>query len=291
MLPRKGPRRIRSTGLRRRPFGDLFHFVLETSWLTLLALVTALYLGLNGLFAGLYLLDPGGIENARPGSFEDAFFFSVQTLGTIGYGKLLPRSTYANVLVTVEAFVNLVGFAVITGLVFTKFARPTARVLFSNVAVIAPRDGITSLMFRMANERSNNVVEAELHVVLAMNEVTREGEPVRRFYDLQLQRQRTALFALTWTAIHPIDEKSPMFGKTPDQMAEVKGEVIVSFVGLDETFSQNIHARYAYGYDQLYWGYRFVDILSTLPDGIRHVDYRRFHDVLPLDEPMTFGKG
>jgi inward rectifier potassium channel len=282
LLPRQGRRQIRSLGLRRRRFSDLFHFVLDTRWSTLLVLVSTLYVTINALFAGLYLLDPRGLENARPGSFEDAFFFSVQTLATIGYGKLVPRTTYVNVLVTLEAFMGLIGFAVVTGLIFTKFARPTARVLFSDLAVVAPRDGQTSLMFRMANERANNIAEAELHVVLAVNEITREGESVRRFYDLALQRQRSALFALTWTAVHPITTDSPLHGRTPAQLATADAEVIVSFVGIDDTFAQPIHSRFAYPHDHLRWDHRFVDILTFGADGVRQIDYTHFHDVEPL---------
>jgi inward rectifier potassium channel len=282
MLPREGRRRVRSIGLRRRPLGDLFHFVMRTRWSTLLLLVTAIYLVTNFLFAGLYLLDRNGLENARPGSFEDAFFFSVQTLATIGYGKLVPRTTFTNAVVTAEAFVGLIGFAVVTGLVFTKFARPTARVLFSNVAVIGTRDGVPALMFRMANERGNDIAEAELHVVLALNEVTHEGERVRRFYDLPLQRSRSALFALTWTAIHPIVEGSPLVGHTAASLAEVGAEVVVSFVGMDDTFSQNIHSRFSYRHDHVVWNSRFVDVLSMGEDGIRVIDYTRFHEVVPI---------
>ena len=189
---------------RAGPGGDLYHFLLRSTWLRLLVVLVVVSAGINALFALAYMATGDGIENARPGSFADAFFFSVQTLATIGYGKLVPRSLAANVLVALEALVGLLGLAMVTGLVFAKFSRPTARVLFSRMAVVSRRDGVPALMFRMANERGSGIVEAQVHVVLARNETTAEGEAVRRFYDLDLSRRQNALFALSWTVIHPI---------------------------------------------------------------------------------------
>src|SRR5437867_9036654 len=169
---------------RRGLFGDLYHHLVSAPWSHLLAAIGGLYLAANALFAFAYLAQPGSIEHARPGSFVDAFFFSVQTMATIGYGKLVPRSGFANVLVTVEALIGLLGVAMVTGLVFAKFSRPTARVLFSRHAVVAPHDGVPCLMFRMANARGNNIVHAQLQVVLAREEATREGDRMRRFHAL-----------------------------------------------------------------------------------------------------------
>src|SRR5437867_11613586 len=194
--------------------GDLYHRLISSSWPRLLMLVAVAFVGVNTLFALGYLLGRDAIENARPGSFADAFFFSVQTMATVGYGKMVPRALYANVLVTVEVLMALMGLALVTGLTFAKFSRPTARVLFSRRAVIAPQDGVPSLMFRMANARGNNIVEAQVHVVLARNETTAEGVEMRRFYDLDLTRRQSALFTLSWTAIHPLTEASPLRGLT-----------------------------------------------------------------------------
>jgi inward rectifier potassium channel len=260
--------------------GDLYHLLLVSSWLRLLAVLVLAAVAANALFAVAYLL-VGGVENARPGSFADAFFFSVQTMATIGYGRMVPQSLAANVLVSVEALSGLLGFAMVTGIVFAKFSRPTARVLFSRVAVITRRDGIPSLMFRMANERGNNIVEAQVHVVLARNETTAEGEEIRRFYDLEMARRQSALFTLTWTAIHPITDASPLHGATATALAAADAELIVSLIGFDESFTQTVHARYAYAAGDLVWGARFADILSRGPDGRRHVEYARFHEVVP----------
>ncbi len=272
----------------RRPLGDLYHFLLTSTWPQLLGLIVLLYLTSNALFAAVYLLAGDGIENARPGSFADAFFFSVQTMATIGYGRLVPRSALVNVLVTVEAFVGLLGLALVTGLIFAKFSRPTARVLFSRRAVVGPRDGVPCLMFRMANERGNEIVEAQVHVVLARNETTAEGESVRRFHDLELSRRQNAIFAFSWTAIHPITERSPLHGATPASLAATEADIVVSLIGLDEAFSQTVHARYSYSAAEIVWGGRFADILIPLPDGRRRIDYARFHDVV---EPQHTGGG
>jgi inward rectifier potassium channel len=283
ILDRDGRINIVRTGAPNSFVGDLYHFLLIASWLRLLALFVLSYLAANAVFAGLYVLGGDSIEGARPGSFADAFFFSVQTMATIGYGKMVPRTLWAHTLVTVESFVGLMGLALATGMIFAKFSRPTARVLFSRHAVITTRDGVPCLMFRMANQRGNQIVEARIHVVLARNETTLEGESLRRLYDLEMMRAQNALFALSWTAIHPLIEDSPLHRATPESLAADEAEIIVSLTGLDETFSQTVHARHSYVADEIAWGARFVDILSRTPDGRRRVDYTRFHDVIRAD--------
>jgi len=259
---------------------DLYHLLLVSSWSRLLLLLGLVFVGSNCLFALAYLLAGDSIQGGRPGSFADAFFFSVQTMATIGYGHMVPRTLWANILVAVESLVSLLGLAVVTGLTFAKFSRPTARVLFSRVSVIAPWDGVPSLIFRMANQRGNHIAEARVHVILARNETTAEGDVFRRLRDLQLVRDETALFALTWTAIHPISDISPLNHATRESLAESEAEIIVSLTGLDESFSETVHARHSYRAEDIVWGARFVDILLRLPDGRRQVDYTRFHDVI-----------
>jgi inward rectifier potassium channel len=282
VLDRRGRLNVVRSGIPPRPLGDLYHSLLNAHWPSLFASFAAYYVLVNALFACAYLAGGHDIAHARPGSFADAFFFSVQTMATIGYGTMAPATVYANVLVVLEAFFGVVSFALATGLFFAKFSRPTARVLFSRVAVVAPRDGRLSLMVRLANERANSVAEAQVHVALARTETTAEGERIRRFYDLDLVRTRTPIFILSWTVIHPITESSPLFGATRESLGECEGELIVTVMGIDETFSQTIHARYSYVADEIIWGARFADIMSSLPDGRRHVDYARFHEVIAL---------
>ncbi len=259
-------------------FEDLYHYLVTSSWAALIGLIVAAFTIVNLLFAVGYYLD-GGVENARHGSFADMFFFSVQTMATIGYGKLVPVSMLANILVSIEALTGLVALALMTGLVFAKFSRPTARVRFSRYVVIAPRDGVTSLMIRMANQRADRIVEANIHAVFARQEITAEGDAIRRFYDLAMTRNVSSLFVLSWTAVHRIVEGSPLFGETRDSLANCQPQIIVSITGLDEVFSQTIHARHAYGLDEIIWGARFADVLASHPDGSQSVDYTRFDDV------------
>jgi inward rectifier potassium channel len=275
--------RIRTIGRRLAPFEDLYHTVLTSSWWTFFLLVAASFLSANALFALAYMSQPGSITNVRSGSFEDAFFFSVQTMATIGYGAMAPATFFAHVMVTFEAIVTMLGVALVTGITFSKFARPTARVLFADKVVIGPRNGVPHLMFRMANWRRNTIIEAHLRVILLAEERTEEGHVMRRPHDISLVRHTNPLFALTWTAMHTIDEKSPFFGPDAlERLRERKAEIFLSLMGTDETFSQTVHARRAYKLSDIVVGAQFADVLSFHQDGTRVIDYRSFHQVVPV---------
>jgi len=256
---------------------DLYHRLLTASWPMLLLGIVVAFAGVNAIFALIYMLD-NGVENARPGSLSDAFFFSVQTMATIGSGRMVPRSIVANALVSVEALTGLIGLALMTALVFAKFSRPTAKVRFTRFAVISRLDGEPSLTFRMANVRGNRIVDASAHVVFARQEKTAEGQEMRRFHDLKLQRYRNVIFSYSWTAIHPISEDSPLFGETAESMEKALGEIIVSVTGLDETFAQTVHARHSYKPRDIVWGARLADILERSAAGLV-IDYSRFDDI------------
>ena len=232
----------------------------------------------------LYLVQPGAIANARPGAFADAFFFSVQTMATVGYGQMAPATLYANLVVTVETAVGLMFLALATGLVFARFSRPTARVLFSRVAVIGPYNGTPTLSFRLANQRSNQILQAEVSAVLLRDETTLEGAPIRRFYDLKLARYRTPVFALTFSVMHEIDSDSPLHGASAASLEADNAELIVTASGIDETIAQRVHARTSYLPHEILWGHRFVDVMGWTDDGSRVIDYRQFHDTVPLKD-------
>lgn len=225
---------------------DPYHLLLTIPWSGFLALTVFGYLIANALFALAYLAGGDGIENARPGNFFDAFYFSVQTMATIGYGAMHPRTDYANVVVTIEALTGLMGLTVGTGLMFARFSQPTARVMFSSVAVITPYDGVPTLMFRAANQRRNQILEAQMRVRLMRDEVSIEGQFMRRVYDLRLLRSQNPMFSLSWTAMHPIDEQSPLYGVTPELLDQAETSLVVTLSGLDETVSQTIYARHTY---------------------------------------------
>ena len=278
-LMRKGPRDIVVIGRDRLGWNDAYHRVLTMPLWGLLLLLAAVYVVANIVFALLYMLQPDSIVGARPHSFGDAFFFSVQTLGTVGYGVMTPRTVYANLLVTAETFCNLVIVAMSTGLIFTRVSRPTARVMFSKVAVITNYEGVPTLMFRAANQRGNQILEAEVTVSLAKQVTTIEGHSMRQFQELKVARSRSPLFVLSWLIMHRLDETSPLHGCTGTSLNASGSEIIVALSGLDDTFAQRIHARHSYLPGEIVWGKQFEDMLSFDEDGRRVVDYNRFHDV------------
>jgi inward rectifier potassium channel len=269
-------------GISHSHWNDPYHLLLTLSWPKFLALTGASYVVSNALFALLYLAQRDSIKNAHPGSFLDAFFFSVQTMATIGYGAMYPQTDYANLLVSLEALVGLLGVAMATGLMFARFSRPTAKVLFSRVAVIAPHNGLPTLMLRVANERRNQILEAQIGLSLLRDEVTLEGHFIRRFYDLKLLRSQTRTFALSWMVMHVIDENSPLYGETIESLTEANADIVATLTGIDETVSQTVHARRYYLTEEILWNMRFVDIFFTKPDGRRLLDLTRFHEIEPV---------
>lgn len=265
------------------PFADLYHYLVRSPWPILLTLVLGAFTAANALFGLAYWLD-GGVQGSRPDSYPDMFFFSVQTMSTIGYGVLHPTTFFSNALASVEALMGLVGLAVMTGLVFVKFSLPTARVRFSRYAVVSRRDGVTSLMFRMANLRESNILEAQIHLAFSRVEVTAEGERLRRFYDLRMQRERSLLFTLSWTAVHQITPDSPLSGETPESFRDSGVMIICSLTGLEQTFSQTVNARQFYGAEDILWGKRLADITTLRGGGTPVLDYSRFDEV--VDAPL-----
>lgn len=263
---------------------DPYHILLTLSWAKFIALVSFGYIIANALFALLYIAGGNGIENARPGNFFDAFFFSVQTMASIGYGAMYPKTGYANVLVTVESIVGLFALTMASGIMFARFSLPKAQVIFSRVILITPYNGLPTLMFRVANKRKNWILEAQVRVTLVKNEYTKEGDFMRRFYDLSLVRSESPLFSLSWLVMHEINEDSPLYGVTPQQMIDDEMEIVATFSGIDETVSQTIHARHSYVVEETVWNMRFADILSRTKDGQRAIDYSVFHDTVPLRE-------
>lgn len=258
-----------------------YYLLLTVPWTGFLLLMALFYVFVNTAFAIAYLLGGDCIENATPGSFIDAFFFSVQTLSSIGYGNMYPITTYADTLVTTEALIGTLGVTLLTGLAFTKFSQPTARVMFSRVATICEHNGVPTLMLRAANQRRNQIIEAQIRVYLMRDEISIEGEYMRRFYLLKLLTNQTPRFTLSWTVMHQIDERSPLWQATPESLAKTRAMLIVSLSGIDETVHQPLHAPYSYAASDILWQHRFADIFYSTPQGSRYIDYTRFHDVIP----------
>ncbi len=274
---------LQAVGRKFAPWQDLYHWLLQRSWATFFGLILVLFVLLNLLFACTYWLAPGCITGTATHSFEDCFFFSVQTLATIGYGTMAPATRYAHVLVSFEALTGVISTALITGLTFAKFARPTSRVLFADKIAVGTRDGVPTMCFRMANYRQNTVTEAQLRIILLVTDYTREGEEHRSPIELKLVRDRSPTFILTWTAMHVIDESSPFYGEGAlERLRARRAEMYALLTGVDETFGQTIHGRCYYRLDDIVQNARFADVITLLPSGQRRIDYTRFHDVVPM---------
>ncbi len=271
----------------KRVAGDWYHALLRMNWTEVIAFIAVGFLAVNAVFAVLYLR-VGGVANARPGSLMDAFYFSVQTMGTIGYGAMYPASVGANNLVVAESVVSLIVTALATGLVFSKFARPIGRVVFSRYAVIAPMDGAPMLMVRVGNERRNSIVEATAHITVSKTIRTAEGVTFYKLIDLKLSRERSPAVARSWSVLHPIDPASPLFGATPESLERDEIELMVTLSGTDDTSYQPVHARHEYEHMDILWGFRHADILSETPEGDLLLDLRRFHEVVPTAPTADF---
>lgn len=258
---------------------DPYHLVLTLSWPRFFGALVLMFMLVNLAFGTAYWLLPGSVTNAREGEFFDYFFFSIETLATVGYGVMSPASLAGHVLASLEILAGMVGIAITTGLVFARFSKPTARILFSNRAIIRDFDGARVLMLRMANERHNRIVEATATLSLVRIEVNQQGESFVRIHDLNLIRQRTPVFALTWSLIHTIDERSPLHGIDAAQLAASRSRILVSVTGHDETMAASVYAGNNYEAEDLVFDSRFVDILSMTPEGERRVDLTRFHDI------------
>lgn len=285
VIARNGLPNVIRIGDDHPPWRDLYHLLMTIPWSGFFAATFVLYIFGNTIFALLYLIDPSGIANARSYSFWDAFFFSVQTMASLGYGAMHPTSFYTNLVVTVEALAGLLGLATITGMVFARVSRPTARVLFTDIATISTFNGIPTLMFRIRNLRRNQILEGQIGLSLLLKEVSAEGHEMFRFHDLRLLRSQTPIFALTWTVMHPIDRSSPLYGLSREDLERLGGEAIATMTGLDETFSQTIHARHSYLPSEIFWHHTFVDIFSTRHDGRRIVNYQNFNSITPVQTP------
>lgn len=273
-------RRVTMLGARRYDFSDLYHLILTLSWPQFFTIVFLFYLSVNSVFALAFLASPGSIANARPGSFVDAFFFSTETLATVGYGYMNPQTTYGHTVAAIEILFGMMTFAVVTGLVFARFSRPTARVAFSRSVVIDSFNGERTLMLRAANQRGNQILEASANLSLVRDETTAEGQAFRRFYDLSLVRRRSPAFALTWTIMHTIDADSPLHGMTAASVHDCIANLAVSITGLDDTLAQPVHARHDYKASDILFDHRFVDVLVASANGDPQVDLRKIHDVM-----------
>ena len=281
---------IRIVGAPRAGLRDLYHWYLRVPWWADVAVIVGGYLLLNALFAAVYALG-GGVANAAPGSYLDAFFFSIQTMGTIGYGSMFPVSRLANFVVVTESVAGLLTTALATGLVFARFSQTRPRVVFSSRIAVGPLDGVPCLMIRVGNERRGQIVDVTFRLTLTRTTRTHEGMVIYRIQDLPLVRDRATALSRSWMVLHRIEAGSPLLGESPESLAASDAEFTVAVAGTDETSFQAVHAQHTWLHQSVAWGTRLADVISETPDGNMLLDLRRFHDLSPTGQVPGFPYG
>ena len=277
-----GHREFIKLNARKYDWRDLYHLILTLTWPQFAGLILGIYLCTNLLFAGLYLLAGNCIAELQPGSFSDHFFFSVETLATVGYGHAYPATLYGHCVATLEILVGLFGLAVLTGLIFVRFSRPTARIMFSNVAVVAPFNGTPALMLRLANLRHHAMVEAEFRLLFMRSELTKEGEDIRRFYPLRLEFDRLISFPAALTIRHVIDETSPLHGLTAQDLKLTDSRMLASVVCVDPVIQAPVQTQTEYVHEQIEWNRLFAEIYMEDARGRYTVDYSKFDETVEV---------
>ena len=266
-------------------FGDFYYRAMAVSWPVFFAGAAAVFLALNISFAlaytfGAFVLGQAPVANTRDGSFIDLFFFSVETLATVGFGDMHPQTTFAHVVTTMEIFTGMSFLAVMTGLIFTRFSKPKARLVFARAPVVNTHQGVPTLMIRVANARANMISDAFAQLWLVRTEKSAEGETFRRFHQLKLVRDENPMFILSWTVFHAIDGSSPLEGRTAQDLAASEASFVLVIRGVNENAAQDLRARQTYDAKLVAWGYRYADIISSDAQGRVVLDYAKFHDVI-----------
>lgn len=264
---------------------NLYHRLITMPWRPFLGLVLAFYIIANAVFAGLYVL--AGVEHltgiedeALMGGFWEAYFFSAQTLTTVGYGRIAPAGFFTNIIAAIESLMGLMAFALATGLLYGRFSRPVAHIRFSKNAVFAPYLDINGWMFRIVNERYNQLIDLDVNVSLSMMDKKEDGSLFRRYYNLKLERSKVSFFPMNWTLVHAITDESPLYNRTPDELAEADAEFLILLRAIDDTFSQTVHTRYSYRYDELLWGHKFQPMYTESEQDLVTIDLNKLDDTV-----------
>ena len=277
---RFGEREIITEGLYLSFWADISHRCMTASWPAFIGGAVLVFIAFNAIFASFYWIGNQPISNVPGGAYIDYIYFSIETLSTAGYGDMHPQTHYGHFVAAVELFTGIFSMSLMTGLIFARFSRPNARLLFADRPVITNHDGKPTLMLRLANERHNIISNATAKLWLFKNIVSMEGETLRRFYELPLTQSQNPGLALSWTLYHVLDENSPLYQTNADDLEAYKASLAVVVSGYDVVAAQTVHARKSYDHDDIRFGHRFVDILDTSDDGRLRVDYGRFHDTL-----------
>jgi inward rectifier potassium channel len=268
LLNPDGSFNVHRKGLNNLALRNLYHWLLTMKWWNFLGTVVLVYIAVNVVFATLFLLSgPNALHDASPipieNSFLTAFFFSVHTFGTIGYGTISPVGMFANILVTAESIISILLQALVTGMIFARFSRPTPKVKFSDKAVVAPYGDSSGLMFRLVNTRVSQLIEVEAKLLFARF-VNENGKIARRFDFLNLEREKVTFFPLAWTVVHPIDEESPLFKLTEQDLMSADAEFLILVTAIDEGFSQTVHTRTSFKPEEIFWNAKFTSIYNQM---------------------------
>ncbi|KMN31158.1 MULTISPECIES: ion channel [Chromobacterium] len=277
-----GGRSVYLHSVPRHSLHDLYHFCMTISWPRFYLFIAAAFIALNLLFAGLYQAQAGGIANQYPQGFLGAFFFSVETLATVGYGDMHPQSLYTHWISMLEIFIGMMSIALITGVSFARFSRPRARIVFTHSPVVRMLNGEPALMLRAANARNNVIIDASARLRLLQDEVSAEGVSFRKLHDLALVREQHPMFVLGWTLVHKLDEASPLYERDAESLAAVRAQLILSINGIDETTVQPMVARHTFSHQDIRWNHAFADLIYTDAEENDHVDYQKLQEVRPL---------
>jgi inward rectifier potassium channel len=276
-----GEREIETHGLGTGFWSDLYHRSMTVHWPVFFASAALIFVVLNAVFAALYWLGDKPVANVTDDLPLSLFYFSIETLATVGYGDMHPQTNYGHLVATVEIFTGMSFLAVMTGLIFARFSRPRARFVFARHPVVGVHEGQPTLMIRVANARHNTISQATARLWLFRLENTKEREKFRRYYELKLDRREHPMFSLSWTLLHVIDEASAFYGTTADEFAEAQGALILNVDGVDDNSAQRIYARQIYSWEDIRWQHRYRDITSLSEKGRLLLDYSNFHDVVP----------
>jgi inward rectifier potassium channel len=285
VINKDGSFNVRRRGVKLKNL-NIYYTLINLSWSKFLGLVLLTYLFINAVFALLYFI--AGIENLRGAetgsdfvTLLNIFFFSVHTFTTVGYGNIYPYGILTNVIVSIESLVGILSLAIATGLLYGRFSRPSAKITFSKNAIIAPYRGIKAMMFRIANKRTNELMELEVKVLLTMMEKN-NGQFTRKYFNIKLERNEVLFFPLTWTVVHPIDESSPLFGMDLEQLRESETELMILIKGFDDNFSQVVHSRYSYRFDEIIWDAKFRPAFTTNDEGSMVLELEKINEIEKL---------
>jgi len=267
--------------LRQGFWTDLYHRSMTVYWPVFFGTAAAVFVLLNAIFAFFYSLGNQPIANVTGENLLEYFYFSIETLATVGYGDMHPQTDFGHFIATIEIFTGMCFLAVMTGLIFARFSHPRARFVFADHPVVTEHDGRSTLMIRMANARHNTISRANARLWLIRAERTKEGDQLRRFYELELDRRDHPMFVLSWMLFHPIDKNSPLYGMTASDLADGDALLVLNVGGVDDSSAQQLYARRVYSYRDIRWGHRYSDITSVSPQGRFLLDYTRFHDTVP----------